>query len=488
MLSKLKIKHRILLGYFIPILITFAVSGLALFGVRDSVGTFRKVDQENQILRLDQALLEAALENETGFRGFIITGKDEFFESLASGRRGFVATLATLKTLFNDDTRRLAELSEIENIMRFKLQAWQDPIIELRRKTNPNSLQEAISIIGQGAGKQIMEELRAKIADLKLVRHAQLRSGQESVERASSSAMLYVFVGFVLGTAIAVAAAVRISSRIAQTINDAVTSVSASTMEIAARVKQQERTAMQQSSSVSETTGTMANLGLSSRQSAEQAEAASASAQQALILSEHGHKTVDQTLQGMAALKEKVDAIALQILSLSEQSSQIGNITNLVSDLANQTNLLALNAAVEAVRAGEHGKGFAVLAAEIRKLADQSKKSAEKIHSLVTDIMRATNSTVMVTEEGTKTVGEGIQLVQRTGEAFNSLAASIGSASESVEQIAMNVKMQAAAIKHVVDAMQSIDDGAKDTAAGIAQTHISIAQLNQAALSLKAMV
>jgi hypothetical protein len=114
----------------------------------------------------------------------------------------------------------------------------------------------------------------------------------------------------------------------------------------------------------------------------------------------------------MNALREKVDAIADQILRLSEQTNQIGGISGLVSDLANQTNMLALNAAVEAVLAGEHGKGLAVVSGEIRKLADQSRKSAEKINALVADIQTAINSTVMVTDEGTKTVEEGVKIAQ----------------------------------------------------------------------------
>src|SRR6185295_5640534 len=96
--------------------------------------------------------------------------------------------------------------------------------------------------------------------------------------------------------------------------------------------------------------------------------------------------TAQKTIDGMSDLKDKVTAIAAQILKLSEQTSQIGGITDLVSDLASQTNMLALNAAVEAARAGEHGKGFAVVSAEIRKLADQSRKAAERINTLVADV------------------------------------------------------------------------------------------------------
>jgi methyl-accepting chemotaxis protein len=190
----------------------------------------------------------------------------------------------------------------------------------------------------------------------------------------------------------------------------------------------------------------------------------------------------------MSILQSKVEAIAEQLLRLSEQTSQIGNITNLVSELANQTNLLALNAAVEAARAGEHGKGFAVVAAEIRKLADQSKKSAERINTLVLDIQNATNATVTATEEGTKTLEAGTHQTHQTADAFDRLAASITTVSESAQQTLLNVKQQVAAVGQVVEAMSEIQRGATEAATGIAQTKRVIAHLNEVAQTLRATV
>jgi methyl-accepting chemotaxis protein len=187
-------------------------------------------------------------------------------------------------------------------------------------------------------------------------------------------------------------------------------------------VEQQERVANQQAASVNETTTTMDELKASCRQSSEQAKAAAAAAQQALALAEGGTQAVGETLEGMFTLEKKVAAIAEQILHLSEQASQIGSISQIVSDLANQTNMLALNSSVEAVRAGEYGKGFAVVANEIRRLSDQSQKSAEKINLLVSNIQKAINSTVMVTEEGTKTVKTGVQIAKNTDQAFTGVA------------------------------------------------------------------
>jgi methyl-accepting chemotaxis protein len=190
----------------------------------------------------------------------------------------------------------------------------------------------------------------------------------------------------------------------------------------------------------------------------------------------------------MSNLKIKVTSMQGQIMQLSEQTDQIGSISTLVSDLANQTNMLALNAAVEAVRAGENGKGFAVVAAEIRKLADQSKKSAEKINLLVIDIQRAINSTIMVTDEGTKTVEAGVNIAEETSQAFAGVANAINNVVLSSQQISLNAKQQVIAIEQVVDAMNSLNQAASQAATGISQTKLGTQKLNTAALELKSVV
>jgi methyl-accepting chemotaxis protein len=271
-------------------------------------------------------------------------------------------------------------------------------------------------------------------------------------------------------------------------INQAVQTIATSSTEIAATIEQHERMVTQQAASVHETTTTMEALDISSQQSAAQADTAAVGARQALVLAEEGTKTVQRTLDGMSSLRAKVEAIAEQILHLGEQTNQIGHITNLVSALTEQTNVLALNASVEAARAGGYGKGFAVVAAEIRKLVDQSRTSAERIRTLVAAIQDASNATVVVTEEGTDMVAEGLQLAQATAEAFTSLAMSIGSASENIQHISLHMRQQAAAIGQVAAAMNTLNAGARETAAGITQTKISVQKLDEVALHLKAMV
>ncbi len=291
----------------------------------------------------------------------------------------------------------------------------------------------------------------------------------------------------ILGGAV-VAIGVYFGRSISGPIVEVAQNISSTSSEMSATAEQHEKTAAQQSAAVTETSTTMDEVAASSLQSSEQAEIAAEGTKEVLTLVSEGSSTVDKTMDGMDSMKDKVGAIAAQILRLSEQTGQIADITGLVTEIANQTNLLALNAAVEAARAGEHGRGFAVVATEIRKLADQSKKSAEKINVIVGDIQKATDTTVMVTEEGTRTVEEGTRLAAEIADAFAGVAESVNTIYENAKQISLNAKQQSSAIKQVVDSMNDLNAGAKETVAGIAQTKTGIITLNDAARNLKSIV
>jgi len=279
-----------------------------------------------------------------------------------------------------------------------------------------------------------------------------------------------------------------IARNIALSLQNSTSTIASSSTQIASAVEEQERTIATQAASIRQMSSTMDELGASSEQSAQQAEASSAGANQALLVAESGTQSAQKTLKEMSALKDKVQEIAEQIKSLSNRTNQIGSISDLVGELASETNMLALNAAVEAARAGSHGKGFAVVAGEIRRLADQSKKSADKINTLVVDIQSAINSTVIVTDKGTKTVAQGMDLTQETAKSFTGVADAINNIFLNNQQISLNIKQQAIATQQVVEAMSSLTLAAHDTAGGISQVKVGTQQLKEAAQNLKAMV
>lgn len=281
---------------------------------------------------------------------------------------------------------------------------------------------------------------------------------------------------------------IYVNRRIASNLQGVTSKLSVSSSQIAATMNEQERTLAEQASSVNETTTTVEELGATTRQTAQQADISSQGARQALDLTEKGTESVNSTMSGINNLQNKVGAIAEQIVNLSEQTGQISSISDLVTDVANQTNMLALNAAVEAARAGEQGKGFTVVAGEIRKLAEQSKKSAEKINALVDDIQAAINSTIMVTDQGQKTAIEGIKLAENSATTFKEIADAVNNVFINSQQISMSSKQQAVAVQQVVSAMNAINLGAQETTTGIGQVKNAAGDLNQSASNLKELV
>jgi methyl-accepting chemotaxis protein len=307
----------------------------------------------------------------------------------------------------------------------------------------------------------------------------------DDIEAKVRSLTTLLAVTFIFAMLLALTMTILVGRNILKPVVKSVNKIVYSSQEISTTIEWQERTVSQQATAVNQTTTTMHELGVSSQHSAEQAEASAVAAHQALSLADGGTKSVEYTVKGIETLKQKVGKIAGQIMDLSEQTVQIGGISNLVAELANQTNMLALNAAVEAVRAGEHGKGFAVVAGEIRKLADESKIAAQKIKILVTEIQSAIGNTVMVTEEGTKTAEEGIRLAKGTTKVFTGVKDAIGKVFLNNQQISLNVKQQAFAIQQVLEAMKSINLGSHETTTGIARVKDSIVLLNQTVKELQ---
>ncbi len=248
-------------------------------------------------------------------------------------------------------------------------------------------------------------------------------------------------------------------------IRDSINKTSIAANEITAVATQLEKGETEQAASVNEITATVEELSSSARQVNEKAELVAEQSKNALKIAYEGQKAVSATIEEMNNIKEKVEKIAEDILNLSEQAQQIGTIINTVNTISEQTNMLALNASIEAARAGEHGKGFAVVAAEVRKLADLSQKSTAKIETLIREIQASTNSTVMATEEGSKSVDAGVKKVLQAGDTITSVISTTKETYDSVQEIAIASRQQSLAIEQVSEAMTDINQRMKQTVA-----------------------
>jgi|GEM_PF-195999 len=238
--------------------------------------------------------------------------------------------------------------------------------------------------------------------------------------------------------------------------------------------------ASETSSSMAEVTATIDEVRQTSQISSDRAKQVAASADDASGYAEKGNEATQKTVAGMDLIKEEMDYIAESIVTLSEQSQSVGDIVDSVNDLADQSNLLSVNASIEAAKAGEHGKGFTVVAQEVKSLSAQSKQATEQIKTILSDIQKATGSAVMATERGTKAVQSGVELMSQSDETIQMMSGSIETSADFALQIASSSQQQLSGVEQVAQAMLSIKDAGQ-------QNMDSARQLEDATLRLETL-
>lgn len=271
-------------------------------------------------------------------------------------------------------------------------------------------------------------------------------------------------------------------------VRDAALALGSAAGEILAVTTQQATGANEQSAAISQATATVDQITTIAGQLVSRSQAVADSAQRTVEVSRTGQETVHEAVVGMTQIKARVDVIEENILALSERTQQIGEIIDMVNSLAAQSNMLALNAAVEAARAGEQGKSFAVVAEEVRDLAERSAQATAQVKSILSDIQRATNATGMATEEGKKGVDAGVQLVGQMGEAIRQLAAVIDESAQSAMQMVASGQQQTSGMQQVAVVMQNISQTTVQNLDSTRQAEQTAQNLNQLAQSLSEIV
>jgi methyl-accepting chemotaxis protein len=265
---------------------------------------------------------------------------------------------------------------------------------------------------------------------------------------------------------------------LAEQTKSATGELSSSMAEILAASSQQAAGAAEQAAAIQQTTATINEIRATIEQTSERSAKVAEMSRESVRATEEGQASVTSSVESMAGIRARVETIAQNILALSQQSQRIGEIIATVNELAEQSNLLALNASIEAARAGEHGKGFAVVASEVRNLSEQSKAATADVRQLLSDVQSATDTSVMVTEEGIKGVEAGAQTVDRAGTAIIALSATIRSASSAAEQIALSVQQQTIGMEQIAAAMADINQATIQALSGSQQTQKSAQDIN----------
>jgi methyl-accepting chemotaxis protein len=260
----------------------------------------------------------------------------------------------------------------------------------------------------------------------------------------------------VVAVVLAALLAFFLSRMLSRQLASAVQDIQSSSTELQATATQQATGAREQATSMNEITTTMSELLATSRQIAESAQRVAQISSDTGKAAIAGDRIVQRAHESVALIKKQVDLIVNYMLDLGRKSQQIGGILDIINELAEQTNILAINATIEAAGAGDNGRRFAVVADEIRKLADRVGDSTKDIRSLIEEIRAAVNTTVMATEGGTKAVDAGTREFADVAASLNQITSLVGTTTEAAREIELSTKQQTTAVEQVNVAISNV--------------------------------
>ncbi|HWI41950.1 MAG TPA: methyl-accepting chemotaxis protein [Verrucomicrobiae bacterium] len=278
------------------------------------------------------------------------------------------------------------------------------------------------------------------------------------------------------------------SGRMFNSIREAILHLSASAAQMTAISTQQASGATEQAAAVHEASITSEEIAVTAKQITENAQRVEEIARQTTQHCSAGTSDVANATEAMARLREQVQGIARSMLQLGDNSQKIGGIVEIIDEISDQTNLLALNAAIEAAGAGESGKRFAIVAREVRRLAERTVEATKQIKALIEEIQKATNSTIMVTEEGTKKVDAAAATVEQVQHSFAGILQMVEETAVAAKEISLSTQQQTTASEQMAETMAEVRDVAQQSAEGARETGRAIAEIGSLTERLRDLI
>ncbi|MEL6399166.1 MAG: CHASE3 domain-containing protein [Cyanobacteria bacterium J06626_4] len=525
----IKLNQLVFRGFSVVVLLTGMATVTAQFTTRTLSESNRWVAHTYQVIAELRGLEKTLVDAETGQRGFIYTNQPRYLEPYDAAIETLDESFSELKVLIADNPEQLERLDLVEDLADQKLEELATTI-DLKRQGQE---QATLDLVLTDLGKEIMGEMREELAKMVAVEQQLLAERQQSAARIKNLAIAVHWLGLIAisGVAIIVSiimtrtlnrslqAAFKVAERVAE--GDLTANVEAnSTDEIGKIINQMQHTAqrlagliggVQQSSlEVTDSTTHIATSGQQleatlREQTATTVETASTAQQiaatvQELVATMEQVTTLSQgtataaassqiSLEEMKAtishLSQATGAIANRLGAISERANGINAVVTTITKVADQTNLLSLNAAIEAEKAGEFGAGFAVVAREIRRLADQTAVATLEIEEMVGDMQSSVSSGVMEMDKFSVEVNQSVDDVVQVSGQVAQIMQQVQELSPRFEVVNQGMDSQAMGAQQISEAMAQLSSVSQQTSDALESINTAIAQLNQTAQRLQ---
>ena len=460
------IGRRLVTGFGLAGLTLLVIAFVSYRNITGLIDNDGWVEHSNQV-RIELANLLSELKDaETGQRGYLLTGNESYLEPWEAASREIKGTFTEVVNRTADNPSQQRLLASLSPVIDSKLAELKETI-ELRRTQD---LEAALKIVRNDSGKTLMDQIRGLVAEADREEVGLLKQRADEAHASADMTTTVILWGALLGTLAMVVLGWFITRSLSQQIGSAVLQIQSSSAELQIAANQQATGAKEQSIAITEISTTISELLATTRQIAESARRVARNAEQTAVSANSGHGTVELTHESIASVRRQVDQIVAHMLELGKKSQEIGAVVEIVSELAEQTNILAINATIEAAGAGDSGKRFAVVADEIRKLADRVAGSAKEIRTLIDDVRGAVNTTVMATETGSKAVDAGSRQFGDVASGFKQIAGLVSTTTDAAREIELSTTQQSIAVEQVNIAIASVAQASTEMEASAGQT------------------
>jgi hypothetical protein len=401
---------------------------------------------------------------------------------LEDASKGATAALDSMAALVTNDAQTQSTLQGLRTLLNQYHQAATN-VVEVGKTKTAEALTLTRSDI-----IPVSESLREKAESLKNA--ASTAESAETNRLATTAGRLWMIMLIVAGVLVVlgIVLAVTIARSIRRQLRTAVADINESASGLLAVASQVSAGAAQTAAATNETTATVEEVKQTALLASEKASEVADHVQDVAQVAEKGRANVGETVAAFARIQGEMVVVSEAINRLSDQTQAVGDIIASVNDLAEQSNLLSVNASIEAAKAGDYGKGFTVVAQEVKSLAEQSKQAVAQVRTILSEIQKASTMAVQAAGQSREAVEAGKVQIEEAGEGTLALAESAGDAAQSASQISASSRQQLAGMEQISHAIESINQAGSQSVAGTRQVQQEVARLQSLALRLRRLV